>query len=499
MGYFAGIDLGTSSVKVLIIDENGKTLAVSHAGYDVQTPALSYAEQDPEIWWERAVEAIRAALTLSGIHADELQGIGLSGQMHGLVALDAQHKPVCPAIIWMDQRTAKEVEYIKQQAQDLMDSDLLNQPAAGLLIASLYWIKQHKPDVYARIAYVMLPKDYIRYRLTGVIGTDISDASASLAFSIKKRRWCTELLEKLGIDVALFPPVGGSYDRSGTVCAYAATETGLSQKTNVVYGMSDAAAQLIGNGIVSEGCISCNIGTGSQIAAVIKKPVYDTERRVQTWCHAIPSCWYIQGGSLTGGITLSWLKKKILCDGRSYAELDGSVDTIMPGSEGLIFLPYLAGERSPFINPYAKGVYFGLTVKHEQAHIIRATMEGVLYNLKECVKIFDTLGIEKTRLIASGGAAKSTIWKQMQADIFEMPVYTTNTEEEACLGAAILAAVDSGIYQDIPQACETIVHTNERPIEPNQNNFDLYRMQQDKFVSLYNTVKCVYTFDNKQK
>lgn len=492
MGYLAGIDLGTSSVKTLIITPEGKTLAVSHADYEVKTPKMGYAEQNPEIWWECTVKTIREALAGSGVQPTELTGIGFSGQMHGMVALDKEKKPVMPAIIWMDQRSAEETGEIRKLADELLDTELLNQPGAGMMICSLLWLKKNRREDYEKISHVMLPKDYIRYRLTGNIGTEYSDACSTLAFSVKNRCWCRELIKRIGLKEDIWPEAYESFQVAGTVCGAAAKETGLAECTKVVFGAGDSSAQLTGNGVVRPGITACNIGTASQIAAVVDTPVYDRQMRLQTWCHTVPDKWYVQGGTLNGGSTLGWLKKKILKDMRPYAELDAEAALAPAGSEGMLFIPFLAGERTPFMDPYAKGIYFGMGMKHEQSHIIRATMEGVIYNLKECIAILDEMGIQRTRMIASGGAAKGNTWKQIQADILEMPVYTTSTEEEACQGAAILAAVGCGIYKEIEEACSVIVKLNDRPVEPIAGNVEMYRAQQQMFKELYYKVKDLY-------
>lgn len=492
MGYLAGIDLGTSSVKTLIMTPEGKTLAVSHADYEVMTPKMGYAEQDPQIWWERTVKTVREALAVSQIRPEELVGIGFSGQMHGLVALDKEKKPVMPAIIWMDQRSAVEMGEIKELAAEFLDAELLNQPGAGMMICSLLWLKKNAGETYEKIRYVMLPKDYIRYRLTENIGTEYSDACSTLAFSVKNRCWCRELIGRIGLKEDIWPEAGESFQVAGSVCRAAAEETGLAECTKVVFGAGDAAAQLTGNGVTEPGTIACNIGTASQIAAVVDAPLYDRQMRLQTWCHAAQGKWYVQGGTLNGGSTLGWLKKKILKDARSYAELDAEAALAPAGSEGLLFVPYLAGERTPFMDPYARGIYFGMGMKHEQCHVIRATMEGVIYNLKECIAILDEIGIRRNRMISSGGAARGNTWKQIQADILEMPVYTTNTEEEACQGAAILAAVGCGMYGDIEEACRAVVKLNEHPVEPIAQNVERYRIQQQIFRELYCKVKDLY-------
>ena len=492
MSYLLGIDLGTSSVKALIMSEVGKVLAVKSEEYDVQKPSSDFAEQSPELWWQKTASAIRKALTEAAISADEIAGIGFSGQMHGLVALDKEGKSVCPAIIWLDQRSVQEVREVNEIAKDFIDTQLLNKPSAGMLLCSLLWLKKHKKDLYDKISVVMLPKDYIRYRLTLEIGTEESDASATLAFSLKERRWCNEMIERLGLDTRLFPKVSKSIDTAGFVCESAAKETGLSTKTRVVFGAGDAACQLIGNGIVKEGYVSCNIGTSAQIAVSLNSLVFDKNKQLQTWVHAIPEHYYMQGGALNGGFTLKWLKKQILGDERSYEELCSDAENVASGSEGLIFLPYLSGERTPVMDPFARGVFFGLSAKHTKAHIIRATMEGVIHNLFECALIFERLDVKKEKIIASGGAARGRLWKQIQADIFQMPVYTTKSEEQAGLGSAILAGVGSGIFKSVEEACEIIVRDDTEAIFPIEKNFRVYSEHQQIFRRLYEQTKDLF-------
>ena len=321
MGYLMGIDLGTSSVKVLLADEKGRTKGIGQTGYGVSTPVIGYAQQDPEEWWSCTKQAIGEALHRSGIPASEIDGIGFSGQMHGLVALDRENRPVGPAIIHLDQRSLEEKEEIYRVAGSLLGEELLNRPSAGMLICSLYWIKHHQQQVYDRIETVMSPKDYIRYRLTGVICTDFSDASATLAFSVKNRSWCRELIRKLELKTDIWPEVYDSARVIGTVSKEAAAETGLWEKTRVTVGAGDCGAQLVGNGVVGEGIMSCNIGTASQLAVVVKHPVFDKNMCCQLWCHSVPDTWMFQGGALNGGNTLSWLKNKVLREEGPFARM----------------------------------------------------------------------------------------------------------------------------------------------------------------------------------
>lgn len=492
MSYLMGIDLGTSSTKTLIIDEMGKTAGIGNASYGIQIPQIAYAEQDPEEWWSAVKHSIIEALKEAGIQGKEIKGIGFSGQMHGMVALDAQKKLVCPAIIHLDQRSSVELAEIRSLAGNLMSEKLLNQPSAGMMISTVYWMKKHQPEKYEKIRYVMSPKDYIAFRLCGEIGTECTDAGATLAFSVKDRRWCSELFERLGVKEDIWAPVHNSYDIAGKVTKEAADETGLSTETYVVYGAGDSMAALTGNGVIESGIIACNIGTSSQLAVVVDKPIFDPQMRIQTWCHTVPERWVVQSGTLNGGSTLSWLRNKILKSSQPFAELDAEAGKTPAGADGLYFLPYLAGERTPYNEPDAKGVYFGLSMMHEQGHVVRATMEGILFNLKECLGILDEMKVDRSKLIASGGAARGITWKQIQADVLNMPVYSTEIKEEACHGAAILAGVGVGLYPDIKEACEATIQMSPVVTDPIPENVKVYNEKQQIFHDLYFSVKDLY-------
>lgn len=492
MGYLMGIDLGTSSVKVLIADEAGQAKGIGQVGYDVLTPQVGHAEQDPEVWWNATKQAITGALEKSGVAPADIAGLGFSGQMHGMVAVDQEGIPVYNAIIHLDQRSLVEKEEIYAAAGNLLSEELLNRPSAGMMICSLYWLKKQMPRVYDRIHKVMSPKDYINYRLTGVICSDPGDAGAGLAYSVKNKRWCTELMERLGINPELFATVHESTEIVAQISAKAAAETGLSEMTKVVPGTGDSMAQMVGNGVVEAGIMACNIGTSSQLAVVTDKPIYDKNMICQLWCHGAENTWVYQGGALNGGSTLSWLRNKVLRDQRPFAELDAEAAKIPAGCEGLMFLPYLAGERTPFNDPQARGVYFGLSMKHDQAYMVRSTMEGIMFNLCECQGVFNEMGITQTKVISAGGASKGVTWKQIQADMLNMPIHTTQTQEEACLGAAILAAVGVGIYPDVKTACRQIVTFSPEVTEPIAENVKIYREKQQIFHDLYFTVKDMY-------
>lgn len=492
MGYLMGIDLGTSSVKALLADEKGRMKGIGQKAYEILTPVIGYAQQNPQDWWSCTKQAVSEALCRSGIQAAEIDGIGVSGQMHGLVALNKAGETVGPAIIHLDQRSLEERREIIQLADELLFQELLNQPSTGMLLCSLLWLKRNRPEIYDCIDMVMSPKDYIRYRLTGVICTEYSDASATLAFSVKKREWCLELMQRLDIRKDIWPNVCESFAVVGTVSREAANETGLFEGTKVIAGGGDCAAQMVGNGVVEEGIMACNIGTASQLAVVVKQPIFDPHMCCQLWCHALPGTWLFQGGALNGGNTLSWLKNKVLRDSRSFAELDAEALTVPVGCEGLFFLPFLSGERTPYNDPKARGVFFGLGLKHDQSHLVRAAMEGVMYNLCECRRVFDEMKVAQIKVISSGGGAKGFTWKQIQADMLNMPVYTTQTQEEACLGAVILTAVGLGYYADVYEACQEIVIFNSEVTEPIAEHVKIYREGQEIYHDLYFQVKALY-------
>ena len=485
MGYLLGIDLGTSSVKVLLTDLAGKTIAFSQVGYEISIPKSGWAEQDPEMWWSATVEALRETLHKSGAETEKILGIGFSGQMHGLVTMDKEFKAIRPAIIWADQRTKSQIDEIYNTVgKNEIVRLTLNPLATGFLISSLLWMKQNEQDNFNKIYKVILPKDYIRYKLTGKIGTDTTDASATLAFNTCEKKWSEEIISRLDLDMNIFPEIGEPYHIAGEVEQKAALETGLNVGTPVVFGGADQPMQAVGNGIIEPGFISSNIGTASQVSTPVDKPLFDEKLRTNTFCHALSNLWNIQGSSLNGGIALKWLKDKVLSVD-DYKTINEEAMSVKAVSDGLIFLPYLSGERTPHFDPYARGVFFGLTLNHERKHMIRAVMEGVVYSLRDSLEIFKSLNIDVKKVIASGGGTKSKVWLQLQADIFNSPVYTTNGEEQACLGAAIMAGIGVGAYKTVHEACSNIIKLNDDVTLPIKENVEIYNQYYEVFKEIY--------------
>lgn len=487
-----GIDIGTSSTKALITDYKGRTAGVGNGTYEIAFPEAYHAEQDVLDWWRAVKEAVAEAMRNGKVSGEDITAISFSGQMHGMVALDEEKNPVGPAVIHLDQRTASLLPEIRKKAGSLMAEELLNQPSAGMILSTLYWMKKNRPETYERIRYVVSPKDFIRMKFCGEVGTEPTDAGATLGFSVKNRRWCSQLFRNLGLKEELWAPVHESCEIAGYVTEEAAGETGLSVRTAVIYGAGDSMAALTGNGVIEKGVMACNIGTASQLAVVTDEPVFDSQMRIQTWCHTVKDRWVVQSGTLNGGSTLGWFRNHILESRLPYAALDQGAGTVSAGSEGLLFLPYLAGERTPYNDPCAKGVYFGLSLKHTRDHMVRATMEGILFNLKECLEIIDGMKAPRTMMISSGGAARGETWKQIQADMLDMTVHTTAVEEEACMGAAILAMVGIGIYGSIQEACRETVRMSDRVIEPIQENVRIYREKQQLFHELYERTRDLF-------
>lgn len=484
-----GIDVGTSSIKAMLMEENGNIIGTEAQGYDVEIPHSGWAEQNPRVWWRGLCDILQSMRAAYPNEMDSLKGIGLSGQMHGLAAVDVNGNPVRPAILWMDQRATGELKEIDGKIPRHMQAQIFhNRIFNGFALPSLLWIKNREPGNFEKIYKVFQPKDYIRYCLTGEMGTEVSDASASLMMDIGKRKWAEESLKSLGIPLDILPVPGESAEIAGYVNRTASRETGIRAGIPVVYGAGDQQAQSIGNGAVREGAVISNIGTGAQISAYAASDLYDPCLRTHTFCHGIPGGYTIYGAMLSGGLSLKWLKEQILHE-ENFAVLSSRAASVMPGSGGMIFLPYLAGERTPLMNPKARGVFFGLSLEHTEAHMARAVMEGVTYALKDSMEILKDMGISSERILASGGACSSPVWLQIQADILGEQVQVCTTKEQACLGACILAGTGVGIYDSIHQACEKLVRFEERVYEPRREFEQMYLEGYKRFHGIYEGTK----------
>jgi xylulokinase len=487
-----GIDLGTSSVKTVIIEPDGRIIGFSQKDYLIDIPQTGYAEQAPAAWWNAVCTTVMDAIHQTGSRGSDIAGVGLSGQMHGLVALDINGNVLRPAIIWCDQRSTEQ----KSQLEALLSPEELgryiqNPVSTGFLLLSLMWLQKYEPETYSKIWKVMLPKDYIRYLLTGQIGTDTTDASGTLAYDVVNKRWSNELLNKLGIDISLFPQVGEPWEAAGTVCSKASAETLLTTGTPVVYGGADQPMQAVGNGIIQPGTISCTIGTGGQLFAPVNLPIYDPLLRTHTFSHAVPNKWYLMGAVLNAGLSHKWLLDNIIYN-RDLAQMDDRAAVVPAGAEGLMFLPYLTGERTPHMDPYARGAMLGLTLKHNDAHMVRAVLEGVAFALYDSLQLIQSLSVKTDRIVASGGGARSPIWLQIIADVFGCDIYASAMKEQSCIGAAIMAGVGCKIYDSIEAACEVVVKRNEVPVRPILANVSIYKELHVLYGEFYHVNKALF-------
>lgn len=485
MNYYMGIDIGTSSVKTLIMEEGGLVIGTAQKGYEIVKKRVEYAEQNVENLWKATKETIQTVLKEHAGIASQIKAISYSGQMHGLVTLDKSGNPIRDAIIWADQRSQESIQKIYQTIKkEEYQSITLNTISTGFLISSLMWVKEHETKIYEAIDKVMLPKDYIRYRMCQELGTDMSDASSTLIFDTAKRDWAWEFIDALGIKKEMFVPCHESYGIAGKVTASCAEETGLLKGTTVVYGGGDSLMQAVGNGMIGQDALSSNIGTASQVACTITKPLHDKQYRTNTFCHVREDLWMITGANVSGGVALKWLMDQVLYM-NSFDEMTALAETVPSGSEGLLFLPYLCGERTPYNDPNAKGIYHGFTLTHNRAHMIRSTMEGIIFALRNSQEIMEEMGIPFSKIIASGGGARGQLFRQIQADVFQKEVYTSLVHEQACVGAAITAAVGVGVYASYEEACGRITKLSDHITEPAKEHQSVYEERYKIFKELY--------------
>lgn len=480
-----GIDLGTSSVKAMLFDAEQGVIAVRAEEYGVDIAHPGWAQQSPALWWESLVRVLRWLESHYREAYRSVCAVGYSGQMHGMVLTDAKGQPVRPAVIWLDQRAGRQLEEIGAAlSEEDMGNVFCNRVSSGFAFPSLLWVREQEPEIFARAAHFLSPKDYIRYKMTGEIGAEVVDASSTTLFATGERDWAWEVIDRFHLPPQLFPKVHESADIAGTVTAQCEAQTGLPAGIPVIYGSGDQPAQSIGNGVIGPGRIISNIGTGGQISAFSSRPAYDKKLRTNTFCHAIRDAWTIFGATLCSGMSLSWAKNKVFRAG-SYEEINAAVAAVSPGADGLIYLPYLSGERTPHMNPDARGVFFGMTLGQEQGHFLRAVMEGVTYSLRDCLGILQELGIDAPEIIASGGATASPQWMQMQADILGKPVRVSRVKEQACLGSCLLAAVGTGVLPSLEEACGRFAVMDERVYLPDAANADVYREGYDTYRRLY--------------
>jgi xylulokinase len=468
---FVGIDVGTTGVKAIAIGPSGEVIARSEHGYTLSTPRPGWSEQDPELWWE-AAQAALAALVASG--AKDVRGIGLSGQMHGLVCLDSNDRVLRPAILWNDQRTGAECAEIEERiGLERLIQLTGNRALTGFTAPKLLWLRRHEPEVYSRIAHVLLPKDYVRLRLTGERAIDVADASGTLLFDVAGRRWSHEVTRALAVPEAWLPRALESPEVSGR------TREGVP----VAAGAGDQAAAALGVGVDRPGPLSVVLGTSGVVFAALPLFAADPMARVHVFCHAVPGSWHAMGVMLSAAGSLQWFHDA-LAAGTPYAELDGEACRWEPGGEGLFFLPYLAGERTPHADPDARGAFIGLSLRHDRGAMVRAVMEGVAYGLRDSFELLGELGVRAETGRASGGGARSRLWLRIVASTLNLPIELTSVEEGSAYGAALLGAVAAGEFADVHQAVAACVRVRE-VIEPEAQWRESYASGYQRFRELY--------------
>lgn len=499
MSYLLGIDIGTSGAKTILCDTKGKILAEVTAEYPVHTPKPGWSEQDPSDWWDGAVKSVRAALAKAKVKGSQVIGVGLSGQMHGSVFLDKNGKVIRRALLWNDQRTAAECEEITKRAGGLPSllKMVANPAFTGFTAPKILWLRNKEKKNFDRVAKVLLPKDYIRYQLTGEYATEVSDASGTLLLDVSKRNWSKELLGKLDLDVSILPKVYESPEVSGVVNAAAAKAMGIPVGTPVAGGGGDQAAGAVGNGIVKKGVVSAMMGTSGVVFAYTDKMETEPGGRIHTFCHAVPGVWHMMSCMLSAGGMLQWYRnvlgvmeveaaKKKKCD--PYELLVAQAEKAPLGCEGLYCLPYLTGERTPHADPYARGCFIGLTPRHDKSFLVRSVMEGITYGMRDSLDIMRAMGVKASEIRLSGGGAKSAFWSQMQADIYGCDACVTNSSAGSAYGAMLLGGVGAGVWKTVPQACDATIKVVKR-FKKNAKRVKEYDRVYSAFGGLYQSLK----------
>jgi xylulokinase len=498
--YFLGIDVGTGGTRALLMDETGRVAASGTEEHQAfASPQPGWAEQDPRDWWRACGVAVGKALKKSGARADEVACVGFSGQMHGAVLLDAAGEVVRPALIWCDQRTEKQSrEMTDQFGTERLIQLTCNPPLTNFTLTKLLWVRENEPQLWARVRYIMLPKDYVRFRLTGDRAIDVADSSGTLMLDVAKRAWSEEVLSGTGIEKSFLPALYESAEICGKLNAEGAAATGLKIDTPVVAGAGDQAAGAVGMGIVRAGAVSATIGTSGVAFAATDRPALDPRGRLHTFCHAIPGRWHVMGVTQAAGLSLRWFRdtfgisSTVASNANSdpYEFLSEEAATAPAGADGLLWAPYLMGERTPHLDPSARGALVGITPSHRRAHIIRAILEGVAFSLKDSLSIFEELKVPVTKIRLGGGGARSQLWRQIQADVYAHEVELVEAEEGAAYGAAILAAVGAGHFASVDEACDAVIRVASR-VSPNAADSALLQKHYANYRRLYPALRSV--------
>ena len=491
---FLGIDVGTGGSRAILVDEGGRVAASESVEHEpFASPSAGWAEQDARDWWRASAQAVRALLA-SGVRAEDVRAVGLTGQMHGSVLLDERDEPLRPSLIWCDQRTDEQCRSLTERVGARRLVELTCNPAlTGFTLPKMLWVREREPQVWARVRAVLLPKDYVRLRLTGERATDVADASGTLLFDVANRRWSEEMLAAAEIDASILPPAYESPEVVGRVSASGAEATGLRVGTHVVAGAGDQAAGAVGMGVVRPGAVSATIGTSGVVFAATDRPALDPAGRVHTFCHAVPGRWHVMGVTQGAGLSLRWFRDTFGAGGRDgrdpYELLCEEATAAPPGSDGVLWAPYLMGERTPHLDPNARAALVGLNASHTRAHVIRAVLEGVAFSLRDTFEIFKEMSVPVEAIRLGGGGARSPLWRQIQADIYGSPVQLVETEEGAAYGAAILAGVGARAWNSVDDACAATTRVRAT-VEP--TSADTMETRYQAFRKLYPALRVLY-------
>lgn len=487
---FLGIDVSTTAAKALLIDGNGAVIAVTSTPLTVSTPRPLWSEQDPHDWWEATAASIRRALAEAGAAAADVAAVGLTGQMHGLTLLDKENRVLRPAILWNDQRTGDEcLEITERFGFERLLALTGNKMLTGFTAPKILWVRKHEPEVYRRVAHILLPKDYVRFRLTGEYAVDKADGAGMLLFDLKRRTWAPELLDLLEIPAAWLPTPYEGPEITGAVTAEAAAHTGLRPGTPVVAGGGDQAAGAVGVGAIAPGIVALALGTSGVVFAATAEPYIEPEGRLHSFCHSVPGMWHLMGVMLSAAGSLRWYRDT-LAPGVAFDDVVTPAGDVPAGAEGLFFLPYLTGERTPHPDPLARGAFVGLTVRHTQAHMTRAVLEGVAFGLRDSLELIRSAGpIGQVRV--TGGGARSALWRQILADVLNVELITVNTAEGAAYGAALLAGVGAGRWATVAESCAATI----RPVEqtaPHAAHVPVYEQAYAHYRTLYPALRPLF-------
>ena len=496
--YVLGIDVGTGGTRALIMGREGRVFVSATAEHEpFASPHPGWAEQRPEDWWRAAGIAIHKALAKGQLRGEQIFCVGFSGQMHGAVMLDADGDVVRPALIWCDVRTERQCRDLTERIGAEQLIHLTCNPAlANFTVTKLLWTRENEPENWKQVRSVLLPKDYVRFRLTGEKATDVADASGTLLLNVAQRQWSAEVLQAAEIDRSLLPTLYESVEVCGKVSAKGAEATGLSVGTPVVAGAGDQAAGAIGMGIVAPGAVSATIGTSGVVFAATDRPAMDAKGRLHTFCHAVPERWHVMGVTQAAGFSLRWFRDQFACtpapEGRDpYDQLTAEAATAPPGSDGLLWAPYLMGERTPHLDPAARGVLAGLTASHTRAHVIRAILEGVAFSLKDTFNIFAEMEVPVKNIRLGGGGARSPLWRQIQAHVYSQEVEIVEAEEGAAFGAAILAGVGAKLWPSVDAACDSVVRVVER-VSPIPANVAVMNAAGNAYRRIFPAMKSIF-------